>query len=113
MATQELPAYGRRLVPQVLDELASTDPHRVYAAIPKTSEVKDGYHDVTVAELAHAVHFMSKWIEDKFGKSTDFETITYIGLSDLRGVVTLLAAVKAGYKARNILCIETIDNKIY
>lgn len=97
MATQ-LPSYGRRLVPQVLDELARTDPHRVYAAIPKTADVKDGYQDVTVADLARAVDFIAKWIHDKFGTSSNFETITYVGLSDLKGIVTLLAAVKTGYK---------------
>ncbi|ROV87840.1 hypothetical protein VMCG_10544 [Cytospora schulzeri] len=63
-----LPAYGRRLVPQVLDELATADPERVYAALPRQQ------------------------------MSDVFETITYIGMSDLRGIVTLLAAVKTGYK---------------
>lgn len=102
MATSSDTAYGRRLVPQVLDELATTDPKRVYAAIPKTSDVKDGYQDVTVADLARCVNFMAKWIEDKFGRSDAFETITYVGLSDLRGIVTLLAAIKTGYKVRKI-----------
>lgn len=112
MTTQELPPYGRRLVPQVLDDLASNNPHRVYAAIPKTAEVKDGYQDVTVADLACAVNFMSKWIEDKFGKSTNFETITYIGLSDLKGVVTFLAAVKTGYKASIMIFCGSIVSMI-
>ncbi|KAL1884099.1 putative NRPS-like protein biosynthetic cluster [Diaporthe australafricana] len=97
MSTQ--PAYGRRLVPQVLDELATTDPRRVYAAIPRTADVKNGYRDITVANLARCVNFMAKWIEDKFGRSESFETITYIGLSDLKGIVALLAAIKTGYKA--------------
>lgn len=102
MAAKGLPTYGRRLVPQVLNQLANTDPQRVYAAIPKTAEVKDGYQDVTVAELARCVDFTAKWIEEKFGRSapTTFETITYIGLSDLRGIVTLLASIKTGYKVR-------------
>lgn len=113
MTTQELPPYGRRLVPQVLDELAKIDPHRVYAAIPKTAEVKDGYQDVTVADLARAVNFMARWIEDKFGKSTNFETIRFIGLSDLKGVATFLAAVKTGYKARNFVSCGSIASMTY
>lgn len=96
MATQ--PAYGRRLVPRVLDELAKTDPERVYAAFPKTADVKDGYRDITVVDLARCVNFMANWIENKFGRSDSFETITYIGLSDLKGIVTLLASIKTGYK---------------
>lgn len=91
-------AYGRRLVPHVVDELATTVPDRVYAAIPKTSTVQDGYRDVTIAELARCVNFMARWLEGKFGKSDTFETITYVGLSDLKGITTLLAAIKVGYK---------------
>jgi hypothetical protein len=95
------PAYGRRLLPHILDDDAVENPGRVYAAVPKTSNVKDGYLQVTIGDLARCVDFMAKWIEDKFGKSTNFETITYIGLSELRGPVTFLAAVKTGYKVLN------------
>lgn len=98
MANSGVPAYGRRLVPQVLDELARSDPDRVYAAIPKTADVKEGYRDITVAELARCVDYTSKWLEEKFGRSENYETITYVGLSDLRGITTLLAAIKVGYK---------------
>lgn len=91
-------AYGKRLVPQVLDELDADDPTRVYAAVPKTADLKDGYRDVTVADMARCVNFMAAWLEKKFGKSTTFESITYVGLSDLKGITILLAAIKAGYK---------------
>ncbi len=99
MSESRTPAYGRRLVPQVLDELATTNPERVYAAIPETTDVKNGYRDVTVADLARCVDFMARWIEEKFGRSNSFETLTYIGLSDLKGIAALLAAIKTGYKA--------------
>jgi hypothetical protein len=93
-------AYGRRLFPSYLDQLAKTNPGRVYAAIPKTADVEDGYIDVTIADLARCTNFMAKWIEDTFGKSQNFETITYVGLSDLRGVALFLAAIKTGHKVR-------------
>ena len=98
METDSLTTYGKRLIPEVLDRLADSDPNRVYAAIPKTSDVNDGYRDITVGDLARCVDFMAKWIEERFGRSDNFETITYIGLSDLRGPATLLAAIKTGYK---------------
>lgn len=101
MAPKISVAYGRRLVPHVLDELAASVPDRVYAAIPKTSNVQDGYRDVTIAELARGVHFMARWLEGTFGKSQTFETVTYAGLSDLKGITTLLAAIKVGYKVPN------------
>lgn len=87
-------------MPQVVDELAAIVPNRVYAAIPKTADVQDGYQDVTIAELAGSVNFMARWLEKRFGRSETFETITYVGLSDLKGITILLAAIKVGYKVR-------------
>jgi hypothetical protein len=92
------PVHGQRLLPVALDELASANPKRVYASIPKTADVKDGFLDVTAADMARCVDFMANWIEERFGTSESFETLTYIGLSDLRGPTTLLASVKTGYK---------------
>lgn len=89
---------GRRLLPAVLDELAATNPTRLYGAIPKTSDLRDGFRDITVADLARCVNFMAKWIEDRFGRSDTFETITYVGITDFRGTIVFIAAVKCGYK---------------
>lgn len=90
--------YGRRLFPTHLDEIARTNPGRVYAAIPKTADVKDGFLDVTIGDIARCANFMARWIEDKFGKSRNFETIGYVGLSDLRGTALFFGAMKTGYK---------------
>ncbi|KAI0379246.1 acetyl-CoA synthetase-like protein [Hypomontagnella monticulosa] len=98
MQPKSAPECGRRLMPTVLDEFANRNPDKVFAAIPKTSDIKDGYRDVTVADMARCVHFMARWLEDKFGRSNNFETITYIGPSDFRGPAIVLGAVKAGYK---------------
>ncbi|KAI1370978.1 acetyl-CoA synthetase-like protein [Hypoxylon crocopeplum] len=98
MASEGRPHYGRRLLPLVLDELANTNPDRLYAAIPKTADVTDGFRDITVADIARCVNFMAKWIEHRFGRSDSFETITYIGIPDLRGPIVFQAAVKCGYK---------------
>ncbi|KAI1774063.1 acetyl-CoA synthetase-like protein [Hypoxylon cercidicola] len=90
--------YGRRLLPAVLDSLADSDPTRLYAVIPKTSNMKDGFRDISVADIARAANSMAQWIEDRFGRGDNFETICFMGVSDLRGPVTFLAAVKCGYK---------------
>ncbi|KAI1824128.1 hypothetical protein F4861DRAFT_277511 [Xylaria intraflava] len=98
MASKGRPNYGRRLMPAVLDELAESTPDRLYAAIPKTADVNDGFRDISVADMARCVNFMAKWIENLHGRSENFETLSYIGIPDLRGVAISLAAVKCGYK---------------
>lgn len=98
MSPPEDPNYGKRLLPSTLDELARKHPSRLYAAIPRSGTISDGFRDITVADIVRCVDFMAHWIEEKIGRSTSFETITYIGISDLRGPIFFLAAVKCGYK---------------
>ena len=99
---REKPAYGKRLLPKVLDDLAASSPERIYASIARSSDVAEGFHDVTFRDMANAVNFCAHWIHGNIGQSTDFETIAYLGISDLCGAVMFLAAVKCGYKVRSI-----------
>ncbi|KAF2965609.1 hypothetical protein GQX73_g7969 [Xylaria multiplex] len=92
------PAYGRRLMPTVLDDLAARSPARVYAAIPKTNDVKDGFRDITVADVARMVNFIAWWVEGRFGKSDKFEAIGYIGIADVRGPILFQGLIKSGFK---------------
>lgn len=91
-------AYGRRLLPQVVDRLAETDPVRVYASIPKSAtSLSDGYQNVTMLKLASMVNRVAKWIETTIGAGGR-DTVAYIGPTDIRYTVMFLGAVKAGYK---------------
>ena len=89
---------GERLLPQILDSLADTDPNRVYAAIPLSAQVSDGFQDITVASLANAVNRCCWWMQEKPGTSTTFDTIAYLGIADLRYAIVFLASVKCGRK---------------
>ena len=90
--------YGARLLPQVVDELSRSDPTRVYATFPLSSDLSHGFRDVTMLEVAQSINKLAWWIEMNLGRSTVFETIAYIGPSDLRYAIVFLAAVKCGYK---------------
>ncbi len=92
------PAYGSRLLPQVLDDLAASKPKRVYASSPKTFDLEDGFRDVTVLQMSQAVNAMAWWLEKEIGRSSTFETLSYLGPPDLRYAIVFLAAVKCGYK---------------
>lgn len=92
------PQFGSRLLPQVVDELARSNPERIYASISLSSDPLQGLRDVTIVELAQAVNHFAWWLDEHLGKSTTFETLAYVGLFDLRYAVVFLAAVKCGYK---------------
>ena len=96
--------YGSRLLPQVVDQLSQSDPTRVYATFPLSSDLPRGFRDVSMLEIARAVNKLAWWIEMNLGRSTVFETVAYIGPSDLRYAIVFLTAVKCGSKVSEVLC---------
>ena len=90
--------YGSRLLPQVLDERAASNPDRVYATITLTPSVSDSYREVTFGQVARATNSFVHWLKGRVDHSKDFETLAYMGLPDLRNPIIFLAAVKCGYK---------------
>ncbi|KAF2011090.1 putative NRPS-like enzyme [Aaosphaeria arxii CBS 175.79] len=90
--------YGRRTLPQALDHHARAVPDRLYASIPKEMNLSNGFQDITCKDMARCTDFIAHWIEARFGQSSSFETIAYLGIPDLRSAAVFLGAVKAGYK---------------
>ena len=73
--------YGKRLLPALVDECARTNPDYVFAMVPKTSNLADGYKEITIKSFARAVNEVAHRIDSTAGKSTKFDTIAYIGPS--------------------------------
>lgn len=92
------PSYGNRTLPQALDALASSTPYRLYASVPRGRDLSDGFVDVSCADMAGCANFMAYWIESNLGSSSDFETLAYVGIPDLRSAAVFLGAVKCGYQ---------------
>lgn len=92
------PNCGKRLVPTLIDELATTDAARVFVSIPRTADIQDGFEDITYGDLARAVNKCAWWMEHTLERSETFETLNYLGRQDLRYVILLSAAIKTGYQ---------------
>lgn len=90
--------YGRRLLPHVLDGHAKSTPDRLYASIPHSTDLSEGFHDITCGDMAGATNGFAYWIQDKIGRNDEFETLAYMGIPNLSTAVIFLAAVKCGYK---------------
>lgn len=91
--------YRKQLLNHVVDGLANTRPFSVWAEIPKCStSYEAGFRRVTYRALSNAINGIAWWLHDILGQGKDFETLAYFGLWDIRYVVLLLGAVKAGYK---------------
>lgn len=84
----------------VIDELAETDPDRKVCSMPGSPDKPREFVELGVKKLAHAINYMSWWIEKEFGKGDSFnETMAYVGANDVRYLVIVVACNKTGYKA--------------
>lgn len=100
--------YGERLLPQVVSDLAVTDPDRVvgYTARYNTG-LPMSFIPFTTAQLSNAVNFTSYLIDNVLGKD-NHDVIGFIGLQDYRYWVMELAAINTGHP----LLIPSIRNAV-
>jgi acyl-CoA synthetase (AMP-forming)/AMP-acid ligase II len=102
-STDGKPAYGQRVFVNLVDEIATCDPSRTLIAIPRSTDPNEGWQDLTFGQYANAVNRLSHWIVEQVGVAIEGEypTMAYIGPNDVRYLIILAAAVKAGYKVCN------------
>ncbi|KAH0364681.1 acetyl-CoA synthetase-like protein, partial [Aureobasidium melanogenum] len=98
--TRESPEYGTRLLPTLIDEIATTTPNRVYASVPKDdADLYKGFKDITYAGFARAIDALSWWLDETLGKADGtFPTFAYFGPRDLGYAIVVVAAAKVGRK---------------
>lgn len=103
------PEYGKRLLPTVIDELATEDPARVYASIPwDDDDLSNGFRDITYQQLANSINRAAHWLDLTLGKASQrqagesWPTFAYMGPKDLRYPIFLIAAAKVGRRVRHV-----------
>jgi acyl-CoA synthetase (AMP-forming)/AMP-acid ligase II len=100
-----MPDADLKPYPTLIEERSRDTPDRIYAIIPKSTDVQDGYKDFTYKQLAKAVDKMSWWLDQSLGKSVDLDTVAYMGANDLRYTFLYIAAVKTRRKVTLILLV--------
>ncbi|CAD0111646.1 unnamed protein product [Aureobasidium uvarum] len=98
--TRLAPEYGTRLLPTLIDAIATTTPNRVYASIPRDdADMSRGFKDITYADFALAIDALSWWLDETLGKADGtFPTFAYFGPRDLGYAAVVVAAAKVGRK---------------
>lgn len=91
-------AFGTRLLPTLIDQLAETDPDRVSFSYPKSTTLSDGFQDVTIAQFARAIDRCAWHLETRLGRGENFPTLLYLGPQDIMYGVLTVAAIKTGYQ---------------
>ncbi|KAH6614388.1 hypothetical protein B0J18DRAFT_299914 [Chaetomium sp. MPI-SDFR-AT-0129] len=100
-AEEQKPQYGKRLLVNIVDERARNEPDREWVSIPNSSDPKDGWKTITYKQAANAIDRVAHKLVDSTGRPAkgEFPTVAYIGPNDVRYLVFVFGAVKAGYQA--------------
>ncbi|KAI9709750.1 MAG: putative NRPS-like protein biosynthetic cluster [Bogoriella megaspora] len=99
MGSLQQSARKVRVLPKVIDEHASNFPDSLWASIPRSEALDEGWVDITYKTYSQCINDMAQWIEDKIGLGENRETLGFICVNDIRYPVFIFAAMKAGYKA--------------
>jgi acyl-CoA synthetase (AMP-forming)/AMP-acid ligase II len=90
-------SHGKRLLPQILDNLAAEDPEHVIGMIAKPGTMPNlSFTSLSSSQMANAVNFTSYWLHELLDKDP-YKTIAFIGLQDYRYWIMTLAAIKTGH----------------
>ena len=97
---------GQRLLPTLVDEHARSSPEDTFVAIPRSTDLKEGYRDISYGTFSTAVNQCSWWLERSLGTGQGHDTLGYIGPSDLLYPIIAFAAIKTGYKVSRVVMVK-------
>ena len=127
MGSHVAPAYGRRLLVNILDEAALTDPTRTITIVARPGwsdrlDSPDAWQHITTGQVARAVNRLahavraassSAWVPPEVGLSGLVgPTIAYIGTNDIRYILFVLAVSKAGGQALLVSPRNTTEGQV-
>ena len=79
MALETSKEYGKRLIPQILDSLALSEPDRIIYSVANFSDVAHDFRHISARNFAQAVDKTAWWLHDQVGKPKSIQTVGYIG----------------------------------
>ena len=90
---------GNRTIVTVLDKLAREHPTRLVFKAPKGPQVANGFSSLEIGTLSRAVNSTAWLITESFGTPEKDEVLIYLGNSDIRYLVFVVACQKVGFQA--------------
>lgn len=79
MAPDKVPDYGRRLIPQILDDVAKTDPKRIVYSIAEFTNGSRDFRHISAKHFSQAVDKTAWWLRSQLGTSEGNHPLGYIG----------------------------------
>jgi hypothetical protein len=70
---------GNRLIPQILDDLASAEPDRIIYSWAKSSDLSQGFRHVSARAFTRAVDKTAWLLQRELGETSEIRSVGYIG----------------------------------
>lgn len=71
--------YGRRLIPQIMDDVAHHDPERVVFSLTTMHNGSPRFRHISAKTFAEAVDRTAWWLHQQVGKPDEIQPLAYIG----------------------------------
>ncbi|KLP20251.1 Uncharacterized protein LW94_10090 [Fusarium fujikuroi] len=85
---------GRRLIPQILDDLAAAEPDRIIYSFAKSPNLSQGFRHVSARTFTKAVDKTAWLLQKELGRTSEIRAVGYIGPHDLRQILLTFACIK-------------------
>lgn len=79
---------------RTLDRLAANEPEGIYCAHPVSSDLSQGWKNITYADIANGINRLAFWLQENVASSSGPETLAYIGANDVRYVAFSFACMR-------------------
>lgn len=89
-----------RTLLRIIDKIALSEPRKLYCIQPVSSDISDGWREISFSLLSHSVNRMAVWIQENVAVSNGPETLAYIGANDIRYVAFILACMRLRHTVR-------------
>ncbi|KIW80214.1 hypothetical protein Z517_06829 [Fonsecaea pedrosoi CBS 271.37] len=93
---EDVPQFGRRLLPTVIDERARKEPDKPVAYLQRSESLADGFWPVTFRLFANAVNRAAWWMKERVQIPEANGAVAYLGPFDIRYFIFIYAANKLG-----------------
>ncbi|PVH97643.1 acetyl-CoA synthetase-like protein [Periconia macrospinosa] len=87
------------LLPSLINSLAASEPDKLFCAYADSASTADVLNQVTYKTIANAVNACAWWLRETLGDAVNFDTIAYLGPSNIQPAILTLAAAKVNRKA--------------
>lgn len=98
MAFTDRVEYGRRLIPQLIDERAGKGWKQPLTSFSRSANPIDGFVDISYRQFANAINRCAWWMQGVLGESHEHNIVAYTGPFDIRYGIMTIAAIKTGFK---------------